>query len=56
MLLSNYPAVLVWQVLRGMGYSRVVDMTGHERYDRKYFEGTGGLCYTVATVTASLLV
>lgn len=31
------------QVLRGMGYSRVVDMTGHERYDRKYFEGTGVL-------------
>lgn len=31
------------QVLRSSGYGRVIDMTGHERRDQKYFEGTGVL-------------
>lgn len=30
------------QVLRASGYNRVIDMTGHEKHDQKYFEGTGG--------------
>jgi hypothetical protein len=31
------------QVLRSSGYKRVIDMSGHERRDQKYFEGTGVL-------------
>jgi hypothetical protein len=31
------------QVLRSSGYGRVIDMTGHERRDKTYFEGTGVL-------------
>jgi hypothetical protein len=28
-------------VLRQAGYERVLDMTGHEKRDKAYFEGTG---------------
>jgi hypothetical protein len=28
-------------VLRQSGYERVIDMTGHEKHDKAYFEGTG---------------
>eukprot|EP00775_Hariotina_reticulata_P003023 gene3023-3304_t len=31
------------QFLQHQGYSRVVDMTGHEKHDQAYFEGTGVL-------------
>lgn len=34
--------LLLLQVLRSSGYGRVIDMTGHERRDQTYFEGTGG--------------
>jgi hypothetical protein len=27
--------------MRSFGYKRVIDMSGHERRDQKYFEGTG---------------
>jgi hypothetical protein len=32
----------VIQVLRQAGYDRVIDMSGHEKRDKSYFEGTGG--------------
>jgi hypothetical protein len=32
----------VIQVLRQAGYERVIDMSGHEKRDKAYFEGTGG--------------
>jgi hypothetical protein len=31
----------VIQVLRQAGYERVIDMSGHEKRDKAYFEGTG---------------
>lgn len=33
----------VIQVLKQAGYPRVVDMSGHEKHDKAYFEGTGAL-------------
>lgn len=47
------------QVLRSSGYKRVIDMSGHERRDQTYFEGTGegvgctalgGVCASGATL------
>jgi hypothetical protein len=32
----------VISVLRQAGYERVIDMSGHEKRDKAYFEGTGG--------------
>jgi hypothetical protein len=39
----------VIQVLRQAGYDRVIDMSGHEKRDKSYFEGTGGkgLCICI---------
>jgi hypothetical protein len=40
----------VIQVLRQAGYERVMDMSGHEKRDKAYFEGTGGACLMLCLV------